>query len=128
VLRRWVRHRKEQAGQVPNTGMDSVITEHDGLLLARIEDDRMVFEVSFDELEPTDVTLRFNRDGEKVGSIYNDNGTARTMARLTTGREGNDFIGVEVPKSFVTDVLDAAEESGRVTDETAAAGYRTRVL
>jgi len=108
--------------------MDSVITEHDGLLLARIEDDQMVFEVSFDELEPTDVTLRFYRDGEKVGSIYNDDGTTRTMARLTTGRDGDDFIGVEVPKSFVADLLDAAEESGRVTDETAAAGYRTRVL
>jgi hypothetical protein len=108
--------------------MNSVITEHDGLLLARIEDDQMVFEVSFDELEPTDVTLRFHRDGEKVGSIYNDDGTTRTMARLTTGREGDDFIGVEVPKSFVGDLLDAAEESGRVTDETAATGYRTRVL
>jgi hypothetical protein len=108
--------------------MDSVITEHDGLLLARIEDDQMVFEVSFDELEPTDVTLRFHRDGETVGSIYNDDGTTRTMARLTTGREGDDFIGVEVPKSFVGDLLDAAEESGRVTDETAATGYRTRVL
>jgi hypothetical protein len=108
--------------------MESVITEHDGLLLARIEDDRMVFEVSFDELEPTDVTLRFYRDGQKVGSIYNDDGTSRTMARLTTGRDGNDFVGVEVPKSFVADLLDAAVESGRVTDETAAAGYRTRVL
>jgi hypothetical protein len=108
--------------------MNSVITEHDGLLLARIEDDQMVFEVSFDELEPTDVTLRFHRDGEKVGSIYNDDGTTRTMARLTTGRDGDDFIGVEVPKSFVGDLLDTAEESGRVTDETAATGYRTRVL
>jgi hypothetical protein len=108
--------------------MESVITEHDERLLARIEDDRMVFEVSFDELEPTDVTLRFYREGEKVGSIYNDDGTARTMARLTTGRDGDDFIGVAVPKSFVAELLDAAEESGRVTDETAAAGYRVRVL
>jgi hypothetical protein len=50
------------------------------------------------------------------------------MARLTTDREGSDFLGVEVPKSFVEAVLDAAEESGRVTDETAAEGYRKRVL
>ena len=96
--------------------MESVVTEHDGRLLARIEDDRMVFEVSFDRLEPTDVTLRFYRNGEKVGSIYNDDGTERTMARLTTARDGNDFLGVEVPKSFVTAVLDAAE------------GYRLRLL
>jgi hypothetical protein len=108
--------------------MESVITEHDGQLLARIENDQMVFEVSFDELEPTDVTLRLYRDGQKVGSIYNDDGTARTMARLTTGREGDDFLGVEVPKSFVAELLDAAEESDRLTDETAAAGYRVRVL
>jgi hypothetical protein len=50
------------------------------------------------------------------------------MARLTTDREGSDFLGVEVPKSFVETVLAAAEESGRVTDGTAAEGYRKRVL
>ena len=107
---------------------DTLVTEHDGRLLARIEDEHMVFEVSFDELEPTDVTLRFYRDGTQVGSVYNDDGTERTMVRLTTGREGSDFLGVEVPKSFVEAVLDAAAESGRVTDETAADGYRKRVL
>jgi hypothetical protein len=107
---------------------DTLVTEHDGRLLVRIEDERMVFEVSFDELEPTDVTLRFYRDGVQVGSVYNDDGTERTMVRLTTGREGSDFLGVEVPKSFVEAVLDAAEESGRVTDVTAAEGYRKRVL
>jgi hypothetical protein len=104
------------------------VAEHDGHLLARIEDEHMVFEVSFDELEPTDVTLRFYRDGVQVGSVYNDDGTERTMARLATGREGSDFLGVELPKSFVEAVLDAAEESGRVTDTTAAEGYRKRVL
>jgi hypothetical protein len=87
-----------------------------------------VFEVSFDTLEPTDVTLRFERDGDRVGSIYNDDGTNKTMARLTTNRDGADFIGVEVPKAFVTAVLDAALDAGRVTDEIAAEGYRLRVL
>jgi hypothetical protein len=97
-------------------------------MLARIEGDDRVFEVNFDAIEPTDVTLRFRRDDERVGSIYNDDGTDRTMARLTTGREGDDFIGVEVPKEFVADLLDAASEAGRVTDEAAAEGYRLRVL
>jgi hypothetical protein len=104
-----------------------LVTEHDGRLLSRIEDDQMVFEVSFDELEATDVTLRFRRDGEKVGSIYNDDGTERTMARLTVPGE-TDFIAVEVPKSFVTELVDTALETGRVTDETAIEGYRLRVL
>ena len=72
--------------------------------------------------------LRFLRDGERVGSIYNDDGTSRTMARLTTAREGSDFISVEVPKGFVDDRLDAAVEADRVTDEAAAEGYRLRVL
>jgi hypothetical protein len=97
-------------------------------MLARMEGDDRVFEVNFDAIEPTDVTLRFRRDDERVGSIYNDDGTDRTMARLTTGREGDDFIGVEVPKEFVADLLDAASEAGRVTDEAAAEGYRLRVL
>ncbi|WP_324663899.1 hypothetical protein [Haloarcula sediminis] len=104
-----------------------LVTEHDGRLLARIEDDRMVFEVSFDRLDATDVTLRFLRDGEKVGSIYNDDGTDRTMARLTVPGE-TDFISVEVPKAFVADIVDTAVETGRVVDETAIEGYRLRVL
>ena len=108
--------------------MQTTVTEHEGFVLARIEDDDFVFEVNFETLEPTDVTLRFRRDGEKVGSIYNDDGTEKTMARLTTGREGNDFIGVRVPKSFVSEVLTTAVDAGRVTDESATAGYRLRVL
>jgi len=108
--------------------MKTLVTERDGCMLARIEGDDRVFEVSFDSVEPTDVTLRFYRDGDRVGSIYNDDGTDRTMARLTTGRDGTDFIGVEVPKAFVTELLDSALEAGRVTGETAAEGYRIRVL
>jgi hypothetical protein len=107
--------------------VDSIIEEHDGRLLARIEDDHMVFEVSFDSLAATDVTLGFYRDGERVGSIYNDHGTEKTMARLTVPGE-TDFIGVKVPKEFVARLLDAAVETGRVEDETAVEGYRLRVL
>ena len=108
--------------------MKTTVREHDGLMLARIEDESFVFEVNFETIEPTDVTLRFHRDGEKVGSIYNDDGTEKTMARLTTDRESTDFIGVEVPKEFVSELLTAAVETGRVTDESAADGYRMRVL
>ena len=105
-----------------------LVTEHDGRLLARIETDEMVFEVNFDRVEPTDVTLRFLRDGETVGSIYNDDGTERTMARLVPAGDTTDFIGVEVPTEFVAEILDAAGENGRITDESAAEGYRLRVL
>jgi len=105
-----------------------LVTEHDGRLLARIEDDDMVFEVNFDRLEPTDVTLHFLRDGQQVGSIYNDDGTERTMARLTVAADSSDFIGVAVPKAFVERIVDTAEETGRVTDEAALDGYRLRVL
>jgi hypothetical protein len=107
--------------------VNSTIAEHDGRLLARIEDDHMVFEVNFDTLAATDVTLRFRRDGETVGSIYNDFGTQKTMARLAVPGDG-DFVGVEVPKSFVAELLDAAAETGRIEDPTAAEGYRLRVL
>ena len=108
--------------------METTIAEHDGRMLARIDADDRVFEVAFETIEPTDVTLRFIRDDERVGSIYNDDGTSRTMARLTTGRDGSDFISVEVPKTFVAELLDAASEAGRITDETALEGYRLRVL
>ena len=108
--------------------MKTIVTERNGLMLARIEGDDRVFEVNFESIDPTDVTLRFLRGDERVGSIYNDDGTDRTMARLTTGRDGDDFIGVEVPKEFVAELLDAATEAGRVTDEAAADGYRIRVL
>ena len=108
--------------------METTIGEHDGRMIARIDDSDRVFEVAFDTIEPTDVTLRFIRDDERVGSIYNDDGTDRTMARLTTGRDGSDFIGVEVPKEFVAELVDAAAEADRITDETALDGYRLRVL
>jgi hypothetical protein len=108
--------------------MDTVIAEHDGHMIARLDDSDRVFEVAFDTIDPTDVTLRFIRDDSRVGSIYNDDGTDRTMARLTTGRDGSDFIGVEVPKDFVAELLDAASEADRITDETALNGYRLRVL
>jgi len=108
--------------------MKTLVTERGEQMLARVEGDDRVFEVSFDSVEPTDVTLRFYRDDDRVGSIYNDDGTDRTMARLTTGRDGTDFIGVEVPKEFVAELLDTAVEAGRVTDDTAAEGYRLRVL
>jgi len=41
-----------------------LVTQHDGRMLARIESDELVFEVTFDRVEPTDVSLRFLRDGE----------------------------------------------------------------
>ncbi len=108
--------------------METTIVEHNGRMLARFEDTDRVFEVNFDSIEPTDVTLRFIRDDERVGSIYNDDGTTRTMARLTTGRDGTDFIGLEVPKEFVAELLDAAIAADRVTDATTLEGYRLRVL
>lgn len=108
--------------------METRIAELDDRMVARIEGDDRVFEVSFESIEPTDVTLRFLRNNDRVGSIYNDDGTSRTMARLTTERDGSDFIGVEVPKDFVAELLDAAVEADRVTDQSAIEGYRLRVL
>mgnify|MGYP007047126728 CR=1 FL=1 len=108
--------------------METRIAELDDRMVARIEGDDRVFEVSFESIEPTDVTLRFLRNNDRVGSIYNDDGTSRTMARLTTERDGSDFIGVEVPKEFVAELLDAAVEADRVTDQSAIEGYRLRVL
>jgi hypothetical protein len=102
--------------------METRIAELDDRMVARIEGDDRVFEVSFESIEPTDVTLRFLRNNDRVGSIYNDDGTSRTMARLTTERDGSDFIGVEVPKEFVAELLDAAVEADRVTDQSAIEG------
>lgn len=114
--------------RIRTTSMETTVAEHNGRMLARVEGDDRVFEVTFDTIEPTDVTLRFIRDDDRIGMIYNDDGTDRTMARLTTGRDATDFIGVEVPKEFVAELLDAAAETGRVADETALEGYRLRVL
>lgn len=108
--------------------IETTIAELDGLMLARLEGEDRVFEVSFELIDPTDVTLRFLRNGNRVGSIYKDDGTNRAMARLTTGRDGTDFIGIGVPKEFVADLLDTAVEAGRVTEKGAVEGYRLRVL
>ncbi|AAG19105.1 hypothetical protein [Halobacterium salinarum] len=107
--------------------MDTTVTELDGALLARLEATDRVFEVRFDALEVTDVTLRFRHDGDRVGSIYNDDGTDRTMARLTVPGD-SDFIAVEVPTSFVAAIVDAATRTDRVATPERLAGYRLRVL
>jgi|APHM01.1.fsa_nt_gi hypothetical protein len=104
----------------------STVTEHDGHLLARYETPEMVFEVNCETVEVTDVTLEFLRDGEVIGAIYNDHGTEKTMAHLSTPADG-DFIGVEVPKSFVRDLLDAAVDTDRVTGSDPEA-YALRML
>jgi hypothetical protein len=73
------------------------------------------------------VTLHFLRDGQKVGSIYNDDGTARTMAQLEAA--GEDFLGVAVPKSFVAEVLSAAVDADSVVEgRSTLERYRLRVL
>jgi len=104
---------------------ESTVVDLEDRLLARHETESMVFEVNVDAVEVTDVTLRLRRDGEKVGSIYNDHGTEKTMAHLTT--PGDDFVGVEVPKSFVREALDLAEETDRIAGGDPAT-YRLRVL
>jgi hypothetical protein len=102
--------------------------ERDGRLAARYEAPDRVFEVGFDAVRVTDVTLQFIRDGTKVGSVYNDYGTERTMAHLDAPGEG-DFVGVEVPKAFVAALLEAAERTDRVDESGGSLGaYRTRVL
>ncbi len=104
----------------------STVTEHDGRLLARYETPEMVFEVNCDAIEVTDVTLELLRDGEVIGAIYNDHGTEKTMAHLSTPGEG-DFIGVEVPKSFVRETLDTAVDADRVVEGDPEA-YALRML
>ncbi|ELZ30255.1 hypothetical protein C475_00932 [Halosimplex carlsbadense 2-9-1] len=107
--------------------MPSIVEAVDGGIMARYESDSAVFEVTFETLRVNDVTLHFERDGEKVGSIYNDDGTERTMARLVTS--GEDFIGVEVPKSFVAEILAVAEDRDRAADgRSTPERYRLRVL
>lgn len=107
--------------------MDWFVHAVDDALLARAESDEMVFEVTFDELVVNDVTLHFRRDGEKVGSVYNDDGTARTMAKLEA--TGEDFLGAAVPKAFVAEVLAVAEDHERVSEgRSTPERYRLRVL
>jgi len=50
------------------------------------------------------------------------------MARLIPSGDTTDFISVRVPKEFVAKTLDAAGETGRITDDDTAEGYRLRVL
>lgn len=104
-----------------------IVDEVDGKLMARVEEDTHVFEVNFDSLKVKDVVLAFYNDGERVGSIYNDDGTKRTMARLETKGE-EDFISVEVEKEFVAKIIDrATEEDMFTTEETSVEAYRTRL-
>lgn len=104
-----------------------IVEKVEGKLMARVEEDSHVFEVNFDTLKVKDVSIAFYRDGERMGSIYNDDGTERTMARLETKGE-EDFISVEVDKKFVSMILErAAEEEILTTEKSSVEAYRTRI-
>jgi hypothetical protein len=107
--------------------MTSLVEPVEEGVLARYETESALFEVTFETLRVNDVTLHFERDGEKVGSVYNDDGTRRTMGHLEAS--GEDFIGVEVPKAFVAELVAVAETEGRVAEgRSTLERYRLRVL
>lgn len=89
------------------------VTEIEGRMMARIDTDSKVFEVNFTELKVHDVKLSFHMDGQRVGSIYNDDGTERVMARLNTVGE-EDFISVKIDREFVAEILEKAQVSGYI--------------
>ena len=103
------------------------VSEIEGSLMARIDTDSKVFEVNFDELRVHDVTLSFHMDGKRVGSIYNDDGTERLMARLNTVGE-EDFISFKVDREFVAEILEKAEESDYLEQGSSSVkAYKTRM-
>lgn len=64
-----------------------------------------------------DVVISLRYEDEPIGSLYNDDGTEKIFARLATQGDEN-FISFVVPKSFVSDVLDAAIEHNAVTEKS----------
>ena len=103
------------------------VNEIEGRLMARIDTNSKVFEVNFTELRVHDVTLSFHMNGQRVGSIYNDDGTERLMARLNTVGE-EDFISFEVDRGFVAEILEKAEESEYLEQGSSSLkAYKTRM-
>ena len=103
------------------------VNEIEGRLMARIDTKSKVFEVNFTELRVHDVTLSFHMNGQRVGSIYNDDGTERLMARLNTVGE-EDFISFKVDRGFVAEILEKAEESGYLEQGSSSLkAYKTRM-
>lgn len=96
-------------------------------LMARVDDENRVFEANFDTLKVKDVVLVFQRDGERIGSIYNDDGTKRSMARLNTLND-EDFISVKVSKQFVEKILEKASQENMIQEQgTTLEAYKKRL-
>ena len=103
------------------------LNEIEGRMMARIDTDSKVFEVNFDELRVHDVTLSFHMDDQRVGSIYNDDGTERLMARLNTVGE-EDFISFKVNREFVAEILEKAQVSDYLKQGSSTLkAYKTRM-
>jgi uncharacterized protein YbbC (DUF1343 family) len=103
------------------------VTEIEDRMMARIDTDSKVFEVNFTQLRVHDVTLSFHMNDQRVGSIYNDDGTERLMARLNTVGE-EDFISVKVDKDSVAEILEKAEESHYLEQgNSTMKAYKTRM-
>ncbi len=103
------------------------VTEIEDSMMARIDTDSKVFEVNFDELRIHDVTLSFHMDDQRVGSIYNDDGTERLMARINTVGE-EDFISFKIDREFVAEILEKAQVSGYIEQGSSSLeAYKTRM-
>ena len=103
------------------------VTEIEDRMMARIDTDSKVFEVNFTQLRVHDVTLSFHMNDQRVGSIYNDDGTERLMARLNTVGE-EDFISVKVNREFVAEILEKAQVSGYIEQGSSSLkAYKTRM-
>ena len=103
------------------------VNEIEGRMMARIDNDSKIFEVNFSELRVHDVTLSFHMNDQRVGSIYNDDGTERLMARLNTVGE-EDFISFKVNREFVAEILEKAEESDYLEQGSSSLeAYKTRM-
>ena len=104
-----------------------LVTEIEDRLMARLDTGSKVFEVNFDELKINDVTISFHRNNQRVGSIYNDDGTKRLMARLNTIGE-EDFISFKVTRKFVAKILEKSESHGYVQQGgSTLEAYKTRM-
>ena len=114
---------------VTDTTAEIVEPQPDGTVMVRYERNDRVIEVHVDEVAVNDVTLSLYRDGESVGDVLNDHGTAKTMFRAAN-QSNTDFVSVELPKPFVSRLLRVAEEEEITTTsaEATVAGYRRRVL
>lgn len=90
-----------------------IVPVEDGYML-RFKTETKIFEVNYNLLTINEVSLYFNKTGQKVGSLYEEGNSL--YAHLDSVGE-DDFMGFKLPKDVVEEIIKHGLREGIIDED-----------